>query len=618
LSVIWRHFAGTTESLVWRKSLLWPALSELPNFALFEDTLDENPRLTLLHGLEVDLQVYSAEALPGAWKQIEAAQREGCWVALAANYELGLQLEPTLRGLARPGCLLQAQVFRTRLQLNGAAVADFWLQQLAHLPARQREAGLLHLTPQWSQAEHARACQQVLDWIAAGDCYQVNLTMPFHGQAYGHPLALYARLRERQRVRYATLLHSSDNWVLSLSPELFVQREGQTLTCKPMKGTAARLDNPQADAEQAAALVASEKNRAENLMIVDLIRNDLGRLAPAGGVRTTRLFELETYATVHQLTSTVQAAPVTANLRETFDAIFPCGSITGAPKIRAMQIIAELEPTPRGIYCGALGWLAPDGDFRFSVPIRTLLLDASGECKMNTGGGIVADSDPAEEYRECLVKARFAQQLTEEVQLIETLRWQHDTGFLRLERHLQRLAHSAQALGFALDPAAIHAALQAEVAGRQDAALRLRLLLARDGRFDIQSFALEDIAGPQTAILASERLDPADQRLRHKTTARRFYDDALRQAMADGHFDVIYCNTRGELCEGARSNLFIERGGQLLTPPLASGVLPGILREELLAEGKAYEAILTEADLPTASRIWLGNSLRGLVEVQLA
>ncbi len=598
--------------------MLWPVLSELPQFALFEDTLDDNPCLTLLHGLEAGLQVHSAKELPAAWKLIETAQRKGRWVALAANYELGLQLEPTLRGLARPGCLLQARIFRKRLQLSGAAVADFWRQQLAPLPAQQREAGLLHLTPQWSQAEHTQACQQVLDWIAAGDCYQVNLTMPFHGQAYGHPLALYARLRERQRVRYAALLRSIDDWVLSLSPELFVQREGQTLTCKPMKGTAPRLDNPQADAEQAAALVASEKNRAENLMIVDLIRNDLGRLAPAGGVRTTRLFELETYATVHQLTSTVQAAPVTASLRETFDAIFPCGSITGAPKIRAMQIIAELEPTPRGIYCGALGWLAPDGDFRFSVPIRTLLLDTSGECKMNTGGGIVADSDPAEEYRECLVKARFAQQLTEEVQLIETLRWQHDTGFLRLKRHLQRLARSAQALGFSLDPAAVHAALQAEVTGRRDAALRLRLLLARDGHFDIQSFALEDIVGPQTAIFASECLDPADQRLYHKTTARRFYDDALGQAIANGHFDVIYRNTRGELCEGARSNLFIEREGQLLTPPLASGLLPGILREELLAEGKARESILTEADLQSASRIWLGNSLRGLVEVRLA
>ncbi len=597
--------------------MLWPVLSELPQFALFEDTLDENPCLTLLHGLAANLQVYSAEELPGAWEQIEAAQREGCWVALAANYELGLQLEPTLRNLAKPGRLLHARVFRTRLQLNGAAVADFWLQQLAHLPAQQREAGLLHLTPQWSQAEHARACQQVLDWIAAGDCYQVNLTMPFHGQAYGHPLALYARLRERQRVRYATLMRSIDDWVLSLSPELFVQREGPTLTCKPMKGTAPRLGNPQADTEQAATLVASEKNRAENLMIVDLIRNDLGRLAPAGGVRTTRLFELETYATLHQLTSTVQAAPVTASLRETFDAIFPCGSITGAPKIRAMQIIAELEPTPRGIYCGALGWLAPNGDFRFSVPIRTLLLDAAGECKMNTGGGIVADSDPAEEYRECLVKARFAQQLTEEVQLIETLRWQHDAGFLRIERHLQRLARSAAALGFALNAEEVREMLFAHVADRKETALRVRLLLSHDGTHTVESFALEDIAGIQTAIIAPERLAPWDQRLRHKTTARLFYDKELRSAVRDGHFDAIFLNTLGEVCEGARSNVFIERDSLLLTPPLSSGLLPGVLRSELLSSGRAREAILHESDLRTAPRMWLGNALRGLVETRL-
>lgn len=595
-----------------------PVLSELPCFALFENTLDDIPCLTLLYDLEVDIEVDRSSELPAAWNRIEAAQRDGHWVALEAGYELGIQLEPALHNLAQPeNRLLSAQVYRRRLQLIGTDMEEFWRLQLEALGPWQREAGLLNLIPQWSQARHAQACRKILDWIRAGDCYQVNLTMPFRGQIYGHPLALYARLREHQPVRYSTLIRTTDDWVLSLSPELFVQREGGTLTCKPMKGTAPRHGDPQTDVAEGAALVASEKNRAENLMIVDLIRNDLGRLVPPGGVRTTQLFELESYATVHQLTSTVQAGPVTVGLCEIFNAIFPCGSITGAPKIRAMQIISELESAPRGIYCGALGWLAPDGDFRFSVPIRTLLVDASGKCTLNTGGGIVADSDPADEYCECLIKARFARQLTEEVQLIETLRWQREGGFPLLAGHLQRLARSATELGFALNTEEIRAALSAHVADRKETALRVRLLLSRNGSHAIESFPLADIAGIQTAIIAPERLIPTDRRLRHKTTARLFYDAALKRAIKDGHFDAIFLNTRGEVCEGARSNIFIERDGLLLTPPQSSGLLPGVLRAELLASGSAREAVLHETDLQTATRIWLGNALRGLVETRL-
>lgn len=596
----------------------WPALHLLPCFALFEDTLDNTPTLTLLHELETDISVHQADELPVAWSRIEAAQTAGRWIALAASYELGLQTEAILQSLApQRERLLSVQIYRQRLQLKGQEVAEFWHQQLLALSPWQREAGLLSLNPQWSEARHAEACKKILAWIHAGDCYQVNLTMPFRGRSYGHPLALYARLRDHQPVRYSTLLRTLDGWVLSLSPELFVQRDGQTLTCKPMKGTAPRRSDPQADREEGEALVRSEKNRAENLMIVDLIRNDLGRLAPAGGVRTTRLFELESYATVHQLTATVQAAPVAASLRETFDAIFPCGSITGAPKIRAMQIISELEPHPRGIYCGALGWLAPQGDFRFSVPIRTLLLDADGSCILNTGGGIVADSDPGEEYRECLIKARFATQLADAIQLIETLRWQRLTGFPLLARHLQRLACSAKELGFSINIEEIREALLAYTANRTEPRLRVRLLLSRDGKYTIESFALDDLSGVQTAVLSQERLHATDRRLHHKTTARQFYDKKLEAVGKDGHFDAIFLNTREEVCEGARSNVFIERDGLLLTPPLSSGLLPGVLRAELLAGGKACEAILHEEDLRTAKRLWLGNALRGLMEIRL-
>ncbi|WP_018605059.1 aminodeoxychorismate synthase component I [Uliginosibacterium gangwonense] len=599
--------------------LLAPLLYDLPYFALFEDSLSEAPSLCLLHGLQAQICVCHPDELAPALRQIEEAQAQGHWVAWAAEYELGLALEPRLQALLPADTrLLRAWIFREKTTLGAEAVAGFWQQQLAGLSPQACEAGLLRLEPEWVEAEHAQATRNILELIAAGDCYQVNLTMPFTGVVYGHPLALYARLRERQPVRYSTLIRAGDEWVLSLSPELFVERQGDTLSCRPMKGTAPRHLDPVRDKAEGAALLASEKNRAENLMIVDLIRNDLGRLVAAGGVRTTALFTLEAYATVYQLTSTVQASPVRASLETILRAIFPCGSITGAPKIRAMEIIHQLETTPRGVYCGALGWVAPDGDFRFSVPIRTLLVAHDGACRLNAGGGIVADSRPAEEYQECLIKARFARSLAEEYQLIETLRWSAEEGFPLLAEHKARLVRSAHELGFVCDEGAIESALHLHVAGQAERALRVRLLLWRDGSHQIQGFPLEALQGEQSVCISAVRLDPADRRLRYKTTARKFYDAALQQATAASHFDVIFFNTRGELCEGARSNIFIERDGVLLTPVLSSGLLPGVLRAHLLARGQAREAVLREPDLRNAGRVWLGNALRGLVPVRLA
>lgn len=599
--------------------LVAPTLHSLPHFALFEDSLSEAPSLWLLHGLQAQICVSHPNELACALRQIEAAQAQGYWVAWAADYELGLALEPRLQALLPADTrLLRAWIFREKTVLGAEAVAAFWSHQLASLSPQESEAGLLRLEPEWSEVEHTQATRSILELIAAGDCYQVNLTMPFDGTAYGHPLALYARLRERQPVRYSTLIRAGEEWVLSLSPELFAERQGDTLICRPMKGTAPRHADPVRDKAEGAALLVSEKNRAENLMIVDLIRNDLGRLVAAGGVRTTALFTLEAYATVYQLTSTVQAAPVRASLAEILQAIYPCGSITGAPKIRAMEIIHQLETMPRGVYCGALGWLAPDGDFRFSVPIRTLLLGRDGACRLNTGGGIVADSKPAEEYQECLIKARFARSLAEEFQLIETLRWSAEEGFPLLAGHLARLQRSAHELGFVCDAETIESALRQHVVGRAEQTLRVRLLLWRDGSHQIQSFPLEAVQGGQSVCISAMRLDPRDRRLRHKTTARKFYDAALQQAMAAGHFDVLFLNTQGELCEGARSNIFIERDGVLLTPALSSGLLPGVLRAHLLASGQAQEAVLREEDLRSAGSVWLGNALRGLVPVRLA
>ncbi|MEN3111663.1 aminodeoxychorismate synthase component I [Uliginosibacterium paludis] len=585
-------------------------------FALFENNLAHPGSARLLEDCAGSLLLSDPAQAAFFFAEIRRALASGYWLALAAHYELGHALEHSLPAPPASMPLARAWIFRRKQDLAGSELDAWWAARLGHLTPQERDGGLLALNPCWSAARHETAVRRVLAYIQAGDCYQINLTFPFDGAIYGHPLALFQRLREAQPVAHGVLIHDGTDWVLSRSPELFVERKGKRLSCRPMKGTAARHADPAQDSANAAALLASDKERAENLMIVDLIRNDLGRLTPAGGVSVARLFELETYASVFQLTSSIHAEPAEADFATTMSALFPCGSVTGAPKIRAMQIIGELEDDARGLYCGALGWLAPDGDFSLNVPIRTLMVSADRRCRLNTGSGIVADSNPVAEYQECLAKAAFARQTAESLGLIETLRWD-GTRFPLLAGHLARLERSAHTLGFAHEPDRI----EAEFARLQDrlakTPVRVRLLLARNGSFEIETAPLTPLPPENLFALADWALDETDPRLCHKTTARVFYDDALKLATQRGLFDLLFCNRRGELAEGARSNLFIERDGALLTPALSCGVLPGVLRASLLKQGTAREAVLYPEDLVRADRIWLGNALRGLVEVRL-
>jgi para-aminobenzoate synthetase/4-amino-4-deoxychorismate lyase len=363
-----------------------------------------------------------------------------------------------------------------------------------------------------------------------------------------------------------------------------------------MKGTTAR------DADDATArgrLAASEKNRAENLMIVDLIRNDLSRIGDH--VAVSDLFRVETYPTLHTMVSTVTARKrADAGAAEILRALFPCGSVTGAPKIRAMEILHDLEASPRGAYCGAVGCFSPDGAARFNVAIRTLTIrDAQGE--LGIGGGVVQDSDVAGEYAECLLKARFFE--TQPLQLIETLK--HDGGFVRLEEHLARMAASARVFGMSCSRDGAMRALEEAVAGRHGAQ-RVRLTLDASGAHHATAAPLDPNPPRWTYRVSETRTHSGDVLLAHKTSRRELYD-----APHPGVDEVIFRNERGELTEGARSNVFVKRGDRFLTPPLGAGVLPGILRAALLAQGKAEEAVLTPDDLD--GEVWFGNSLRGLI-----
>jgi para-aminobenzoate synthetase/4-amino-4-deoxychorismate lyase len=596
-----------------------PSLSDPASaapFALFDDNLADGGDL-LLHDLADLIECSGPEEVSAAFRRIREAGQRGHWVAVAAHYELGLALEPRLHRLlarrAPTGPLLRAWVFRQAIRQPATATAAQLEAAVEALGPAGAWAGLGGQHSEREEVAHCHAVELIRQLIAAGDCYQVNLTLGLAGHVWGHPLALYRRLRDAQPVRYGAFVRHPDGNILSRSPELFVAREGDRLTCKPMKGTAPGDWDP-------ADLVGSAKDRAENVMIVDLIRNDLGRLAPPGGVRVERLFEAEAYPSLWQLTSTVSAAPVTADLETVFRALFPCGSVTGAPKIRAMEIIDALEQQPRGLYCGALGWVAPEGDFRFNVPIRTLAVDAHGRARLGVGSGVVFDSNAEMEWHECLLKGSFLTDLVPDLRLIETLKREPDPAapYPLLAGHLERLSASAAWFGFDWDPGIVLAALYRVPPDPEGRPQRVRLTLGAEGHVELIHEALAPLPAGQTVVLSPLRVARHDPLLRHKTTARQRYDAELARVTALGHFDALFCNEDDELCEGARGNLFLRVDGQLLTPAAESGLLNGVLRRSLLCRGEASEAVLGRAELKRAEALFLGNALRGLVPVTLA
>ncbi|CUS44097.1 MAG: aminodeoxychorismate synthase component I [Pseudomonadota bacterium] len=472
--------------------------------------------------------------------------------------------------------------------------------------------------PGIDQATYHDQFARVLDLIAAGDVYQINLSYRATVRHAGDPLALYAQLRARAQAGFGALIDTGTDVFLSLSPELFFALDDQRLTCRPMKGTVRRGATLAEDRALAASLSADPKQRAENLMIVDLMRNDLSRIARPGSVAVPALFSVETYPTVHTMVSTV-----TADLAEDRDAIdvlaalFPCGSVTGAPKIRAMQAIAEVEQAspPRGVYTGAIGRLDADGDAMFNVAIRTLAIrrgdahDLPGG-SFGVGGGIVADSKVHEEWDECLAKGDF---LTSDssFDLIETMAFDPETGMPLLERHLARMKASADLFGFPFDRHAVRNELQAATF-RLRRARRIRLVLAKSGAIAVEVSPMPEApVMPVETGIVSLPVDPSDFRLRHKTSDRAFHDRAR-----DARFEVLFTDREGYLTEGSFTSIFVERGGMLVTPPLARGLLPGVLRADLIATGRAVEDDLTPADL--VGGFFIGNALRGLIPAIVA
>jgi para-aminobenzoate synthetase/4-amino-4-deoxychorismate lyase len=486
-----------------------------------------------------------------------------------------------------------------------------------HFPENGHTVG--DWTPLLSKVEYRRNVATIRDLIAAGDTYQVNYTFPLVAHFEGSTLSWFHELCGNQRANYCACINAGRYRVLSVSPERLFTLDQDRLTAQPMKGTHRRGRWPEEDRRFAGALAASQKDRAENVMIVDLLRNDLGRVSEIGSVQVKRLFEIERYPTVWQMTSTItsRTPPRRAGVPEILGALFPSGSVTGAPKIRAMQIIRDLEPHPRGVYCGSVGWWSPEGRAEFNVAIRTITVDASrNTATLNVGGGITWDSSAAAEYDECLAKGAFAMTRRPAFSLIETLRY--DGNFFLLERHLERLRASADYFDYPCDAEAIVSGLrslswmQTENGLRQPC--RVRVLLHRDGRFEIEGSPLTS-AAPRSVGFAHHPMHSEDVFLFHKTTHRATYDTA--RASRPECDDVLLWNERDEVTESTMANVVVELDGTRLTPPIACGLLGGTFRAELLARRAIEERVLTKGDVRRASRRWLINSVREWMPVEL-
>lgn len=521
------------------------------------------------------------EPVADLFAAIETAQSEGHWIAGLFQYEFAAVLEPKLARLAAPGTeLVRLGVFK--------APSD-------HPPARllyRAEPPEVALSPDWSETDYEDQFNQVDAYLRAGDAYQVNLTFPMRGHTKATAPDLYAGYRQRQPGRYGAIVSlyedESGREIISFSPELFFERRGTSMRMRPMKGTRPKTsDDDMRD---------DEKSRAENLMIVDLLRNDLSRLCEPGSVQVPELFAIEDYPTLIQMTS-----QVTGTLRrevrwqDIFQALFPCGSVTGAPKIRAMEIIYDLESGPRGAYCGAVGFIAPDDTASFSVTIRTAVLEQT-KLRYDVGSGVVLDSVGADEYRECLLKAGIWS--PEPPTQFETLRT-GPNGPVRATRHAARLSAALPDIPSTDEP---H---------------RVRVDLNPNGETELILTPLQQLAEPIPLAISRYRLTDAVQRTNIKTSRRDFYDgERARIKALCGAIEVLFLDKADHVKEGSFTSLFVEIDGQLLTPT-APGLLPGILRQELLDQGEVVEADLTLSDLLAADALFVGNSLRGLMRAEL-
>jgi len=516
------------------------------------------------------------------------------------SYDAGPAFDPAVTSLRDPNTpLLALGVFDQPSPSNGPSVAPFEISEWE---------------PDQDFEHYRSAIDTVREYIRSGETYQVNYTMRRHATFWGSAEGLFAALSRAQNAKHDAFLHLGTHALCSASPELFFTKNDRTLLSRPMKGTRPRHFDPDTDARIADELTASLKDRAENVMIVDMVRNDLGRIADSGSVNVPHLLELETYPTVHTMTSTVTATS-NAGLVDTLRALYPVASITGAPKYRTTKIIAELEASPRGAYCGTVFTLSPEGRWEFNVIIRSVWLDLeNGRGTYGVGGGIVWDSEAADEWEEAEHKSRVLARAGKPLRLLETMAWTPEAGVSLRQRHINRLLAAGDHFGIHVDMDKVMNLLNTV---RSDTPLKLRLLIDAAGIASLEVGPMPvDDGEPRSLPIDTEPTDPYDEFLVYKTTIRNRYEDAM--ARFPDAPDVILWNRRGELTETCIANLVLELDDELVTPHHQSGLLPGTLREELLDRGQINERTLTIDDLHNATRVWTINSVRGWDQVRIA
>lgn len=566
---------------------------------------NESRKSYLFTDPEYTFTLNNLHELPTLLNELDSASGRGLYAAGYLGYECGYAIETRLVSAAPE-------------DLSSTPLAWFGFYRSAvvfeHVPTSVPEMALPTPTLDIRKEEYLHKFDNIISHIKAGNTYQVNLTTRLTWENKTDAALLFAHLMEAQPVEFGALINLGDVQILSASPELFFRRDGSRIVTRPMKGTARRGHSVEEQKANTEWLATDEKNRAENVMIVDLLRNDLRRICQVNTVSVEELCVIEAFPTVLQMVSTI-AGILRPNIKysEIFRALFPCGSITGAPKVRTMQIIRDLEDAPRGVYTGAIGFVSPHEEAVFNVAIRTLVLrDGRGE--MGIGGGIVWGSDPHEEYEECRLKGSFLSGSSAPFQLIETILW--DGKYTFLSEHISRLITSAEYFRFPCKAEDIESRLQTAAESFQSSPQRVRLLLSRNGVIDISATTFPQSEGIITALISPHRTDPTDLFLRHKTTRRRLYDSEFMRAHDLGYDDAIFLNSEGSVTEGAIHNIFIVKSRQWITPSVSDGLLPGVLRGLLLKTmPHMTERQIRIDDLKSADEIYLGNSMRGLRKV---
>ena len=546
------------------------------------------------------------------FKSLEDYSRKGYWLVGYFSYEFGYFLEGahrSLRGesktpLAWIGVCKKPKEIRSRKKIS---------QRCSNFPLDKPSYEIGKIRANISQREYAKKIKKIKYYLEQGLSYQVNFTFKEKFDFAGDVVSLYSDLRNSQPTPYSALINTSEEKILSLSPELFYRIDKNKIIARPMKGTIKRGQTQEEDARSKTDLKRSKKVRAENLMIVDLLRNDLGRISRL--VRVPKLFNIEKHPTLYQMTSTIEGK-LRENLRlkEVFSSLFPCGSVTGAPKIKTIELIKGLEKEPRGIYTGAIGYISPRGKSCFNVSIRTVQIKKN-KGELGIGGGIVYDSKAKAEYEEALLKAKFFKQGLEKIGLIESILWDKNKGYFLLDLHLERLKKSAKHFSYSYKEKEVKKRLKKAVSNAKRN-LKIKLILDSEGKITVKKEPIKKIKVPIKIIISERRVNSKDKFLYYKTTKRAFYDQERKKGLAKGCFETVFLNKRGELTEGTITNIFVLKNKKLSTPPIKSGLLPGVLREHLLREGGVKKKILYLKDLKEADKVYVGNSVRGLIEIK--